>query len=88
MTYSANTQSRTNTASATASSEEGSLATRTQHPSQMGPVSFYFCFQPLFGIPSQQTDYFSSLQNNGSWGGGTPTHWPRPPRHTTSLRPA
>lgn len=82
MTYSVNTQSRTNTASATAGSEEDSLATRTQRPSQMGPVCFYFCFQPLFGIPSQQTDYFSSLQNNGSRGGGTPPHWHRPPRHT------
>lgn len=86
MTYSVNTQSRTNTASATAGSEEDSLATRTQRPSQMGPVCFYFCFQPLFGIPSQQRDYFSSLQNNGSRGGGTPPHWPRPPRHTPHRR--
>lgn len=49
---SANT-AQANTASAADGSEEASRSTRTRCPSQtQSPTCFYFCFQPLFGIPS------------------------------------
>lgn len=33
----------------------GLSSARTQRPSQTEPARFYFCFQPLFGIPGQQS---------------------------------
>lgn len=67
---SANTESQANTASAADGSEEASLSSRTQRPSQTEPDVFLFLLSTLVWHPQLTDGYFSSLQNHGASGKG------------------